>query len=63
MTLARFGRHDLLGSDRERGYVNTLSRQGQRLLQIGVGLLLFASFEGFVIPYFGHRAWACPHTR
>jgi hydroxylaminobenzene mutase len=32
--------------------VNTLSRQGQRLLQIGVGLLLFASFEGFVIPYF-----------
>ena len=31
--------------------VNTLSRQSQRLLQIGVGLLLFASFEGFVIPY------------
>jgi (hydroxyamino)benzene mutase len=31
--------------------VNTLSRQSQRLLQIGVGLLLFASFEGFAIPY------------
>ena len=28
------------------------ARQGQRLLQIGVGLLLFASFEGFVIPLF-----------
>lgn len=32
--------------------VNTLARQSQRLLQIGVGLLLFASFEGFLIPYF-----------
>ncbi len=32
--------------------MNTLSRQSQRLLQIGIGLLLFASFEGFVIPYF-----------
>ena len=32
--------------------MNTLARQGQRLLQIGVGLLLFASFEGFVIPHF-----------
>jgi hydroxylaminobenzene mutase len=31
--------------------VNTLGRQSQRLLQIGVGLLLFASFEAFVIPY------------
>jgi len=31
--------------------VNTLARQSQRLLQAGVGLLLFASFEGFVIPY------------
>src|SRR5262245_52753958 len=29
-----------------------LARQSQRLLQIGVGLLLFASFEGFVIPSF-----------
>jgi len=27
-----------------------LSRQSHRLVQIGVGLLLFASFEGFVIP-------------
>ena len=30
--------------------MTTLARQSQRLLQIGVGLLLFASFEGFVIP-------------
>ncbi len=28
-----------------------LSRQGHRLLQIGVALLLFTSFEGFAIPY------------
>src|SRR5262245_52752541 len=32
--------------------MNARARQSQRLLQIGVGLLLFASFEGFVIPYF-----------
>ena len=31
--------------------MSTLTRQSQRLLQIGAGLLLFASFEGFVIPY------------
>jgi hydroxylaminobenzene mutase len=31
--------------------MNTLSRHSQRLLQLGVGLLLFSSFEGFVIPY------------
>jgi hypothetical protein len=31
---------------------NLLSRQGQRLLQIGVALFLLTSFEGFVIPYF-----------
>ncbi|MBZ9842443.1 hypothetical protein LB515_11595 [Mesorhizobium sp. CA15] len=29
----------------------SLSRQGHRLLQIGVALLLFSSFEGFAIPY------------
>jgi hydroxylaminobenzene mutase len=28
-----------------------LSRQGRRLLQIGVALLLFTSLEGFAIPY------------
>src|SRR5262245_1339900 len=28
-----------------------LSRQGRRLLQMGVGLFLFTSFEGFGIPY------------
>ena len=31
---------------------NLLSRQGHRLLQIGVALFLFSSVEGFVIPYF-----------
>ena len=30
--------------------MTTIARQGQRLLQTGVVLLLFASFEGFVIP-------------
>jgi len=33
-----------------------LSRQGHRLLQLGVALFLFTSFEGFVIP-----ALAAPH--
>jgi hydroxylaminobenzene mutase len=33
-----------------------LSRQGRRLLQLGVALFLFTSFEGFVIP-----ALAAPH--
>ncbi len=28
-----------------------LSRQGRRLLQVGVGLLIFSSLEGFAIPY------------
>jgi (hydroxyamino)benzene mutase len=28
-----------------------LERQGHRLLQIGVALFLFTSFEGFAIPY------------
>ena len=31
---------------------NMLSRQGHRLLQIGVALFLFTSFEGFAVPYF-----------
>ncbi|WP_214472010.1 hypothetical protein [Mesorhizobium sp. dw_380] len=30
---------------------NTLPRQGHRLLQLGIALLLFSSFEGFAIPY------------
>ena len=29
-----------------------LSRQGDRLLQVGIGLFLFSSLEGFTIPYF-----------
>jgi len=28
-----------------------LSRQGHRLLQVGVALLIFSSIEGFAIPY------------
>jgi (hydroxyamino)benzene mutase len=31
---------------------HALSRQGHRLLQIGVALFLFTSFEGFAVPYF-----------
>jgi hydroxylaminobenzene mutase len=30
----------------------TASRQGRSLLQLGVALLLFTSFEGFAVPYF-----------
>jgi (hydroxyamino)benzene mutase len=30
-----------------------LSRQGQRLLQIGVALVFYSSFGGFAIPYLG----------
>jgi len=30
---------------------NVLSLQGHRLLQVGVALLVFSSFEGFAIPY------------
>jgi hypothetical protein len=30
---------------------NILARQGQRLLQIGVALLLYSSLDGFVLPY------------
>jgi hydroxylaminobenzene mutase len=29
-----------------------LARQGHRLIQIGVALFLFTSFEGFAVPYF-----------
>ena len=32
--------------------LSILSRQGHRLLQIGVALFLFTSFEGFVVPHF-----------
>lgn len=30
---------------------NSLAHQGHRLLQIGIALLLFTSFEGFAIPH------------
>ena len=29
-----------------------LQRQGRHLLQVGVALFLFTTFEGFVVPYF-----------
>jgi len=32
-----------------------LSRQGHRLIQLGVVLFLFTSFEGFAVPYFALR--------
>jgi hydroxylaminobenzene mutase len=32
---------------------NLLLRQGHRLLQLGVALLVFSSLEGFAIPYMG----------
>jgi (hydroxyamino)benzene mutase len=40
-----------------------LSRQGHRLLQFGVGLIVFSSLEGFAIPYFGSpRLGLSAHT-
>jgi hydroxylaminobenzene mutase len=40
-----------------------LSRQGLRLLQIGVALLLYSSFVGFAIPYFtSQRIGLSVHT-
>jgi hydroxylaminobenzene mutase len=46
---------ELSTTDRDgKDYMNTstmLTRQGHRLLQIGVALLIFSSLEGFVIPY------------
>lgn len=37
---------------REVALERTLSRQGQRMLQMGIALFLFASLEGFAVPYF-----------
>ena len=34
---------------------NALSRQGYRLIQLGVALFLFTSFEGFAVPYLAAR--------
>ena len=34
---------------------NISARQSQRLLQIGVGLILFSAFWGFLIPYAGSQ--------
>jgi hydroxylaminobenzene mutase len=48
------GHSSFIGAERNTNMnsSNMLSRQGHRLLQIGVALLLFTSFEGFAIPYF-----------
>src|SRR5260370_31594115 len=35
----------------ERNLSPMLSRQGHRLLQVGIALLIFSSIEGFAIPY------------
>jgi hydroxylaminobenzene mutase len=35
----------------DTGASSLVSRQGHRLLQLGVALFLFTSFEGFAIPY------------
>ncbi|HJZ73717.1 MAG TPA: hypothetical protein VKE51_18375 [Vicinamibacterales bacterium] len=32
-----------------------LARQGQRLLQLGIALILYSSLDGFVIPYLGSQ--------
>jgi hydroxylaminobenzene mutase len=41
----------------------TLRRQGRLLLQAGVGLLIFASLEGFAIPFLGSpRLGLSAHT-
>jgi hydroxylaminobenzene mutase len=40
----------------DTGAANLLRHQGHRLLQLGVALFLFTSFEGFAIPYL-----AAPH--
>ncbi len=40
-----------------------LPRQGQRLLQLGMALFLFASFDGFAIPFFASpRIGLSAHT-
>jgi (hydroxyamino)benzene mutase len=33
--------------------ITLLSHQGHRLLQVGIALFLYSSFDGFAIPYFG----------
>jgi len=43
--------------------VAVLSRQGHRLLQIGVALFLFTSFEGFAIPYLAAPRLGLSHIR
>jgi len=47
--------HAVFGRSREEAVMDrteVLSWQGRTLLQLGVALFLFTSFEGFVVPYF-----------
>ena len=40
-----------------------LSRQGQRLLQIGIVLILYSSIDGFAIPYLGRpSSWTASRS-
>jgi hydroxylaminobenzene mutase len=45
------GRNQMDVYRRDMNTSPALSRQGHRLLQVGVALFLFSSLEGFVIPY------------
>jgi len=41
----------------------SFERQGQRLLQVGMALILYSSIEGFVIPHLGsQRIGLSAHT-
>jgi (hydroxyamino)benzene mutase len=44
-------KHHLNVSTKQTVMNSLLSRQGQRLLQIGILLIIYSSFDGFVIPY------------
>jgi hypothetical protein len=44
-------KHHLNVSTKQTVMNSLLSRQGQRLLQIGILLIIYSSFDGFIIPY------------
>ena len=45
------------------GHETSVERQGHRLLQVGIVLILYSSIEGFVIPYLGsQRIGLSAHT-
>lgn len=53
-TLVRAGKKkdNQYGFSSDMKSLNLLSRQGHRLLQVGVALFLFTSFEGFAVEHF-----------